>query len=93
MAQKTFNTDNVRETASKFSTQSQAFEDSLRQLTTTIQNYISENHNDAGDSVRSEWEAAQPNMQKVKEYLEKFREGLNKQAEALDQTEQSLKWK
>ncbi len=93
MAQKTFNTDNIRETAQKFSNQATAFEDSMRQLTSTIENYIAENRNEAGSSVQAEWVNARQNMDKVKQYLDKFGEGLKAQAQKLDDTEEILKWK
>lgn len=92
MAQKTFNTDNVRDTANKFSQQRDQFSQIVTALTSTIEQYISENQNDAGRSVSQEWDGAKPHLQKVSDYFDKFNQGLQKQAQILDETEQGLKW-
>jgi len=92
MANKTFNTDTVRQTANKFNEQSDVFNQTVSSLSSMIEQYIGDNQNDAGRSVEQEWNNAKPNLQKVKEYFDKFNQGLQKQAQILDETESSLKW-
>jgi len=93
MAKRTVNTENVLATAKQFNQASADFNTSLQKLVNIINTYMSENVNEAAQSVQDEWQNANSKMKEVAAYLEKFGQGLNSQANSLDQAFQGLKWK
>lgn len=95
MSRNTFNTENVSATAKAFHNASGEFNDSVAKLTSIINSYLAENVNEASASVEQEWQNAQTNLQKVKEYFEQFGKGLDTQANTLTETIANLssQWK
>ena len=90
---RTVSTQNIKETAKAFDKASNDFSQAVNNLTNIISTYLSENQNEASESVNNEWNEAKKNMEKVRVYLQEFGKGLNNQANSLDQAFDALKWK
>lgn len=93
MPKRTMDTDTIIATSKAFNQASTEFNDSVSKLKSIISTYNAANDNEAAKSVEQEWTQAQQKMNDVVQYLEKFGTGLNSQAQSLDATYQSLRWK
>jgi uncharacterized protein YukE len=92
-SKRTVNSENIRSTARAFQKASDEFNAAVANLKSIINTYMSENVNEASDSVQREWQDAQKNLEKVRLYFQEFGKGLDMQAKALDDAFNQLRWK